>query len=309
MELHRIKGFLLAIIGASLWGFSGNTAQYLFSEYAIQADWLVSVRMVSAGLLLLLLATFQKSRKDVLRIWKEQKSRTSLVIFSMAGMLSAQLTFFIAIEKGNAPTATLLQFLGPVFITLYFSLKMLKLPAKHEASAIAFALAGTFLLLTNGNVSKIAVPADAVLWGVLSGVAVAVYTVYPVQLLKQWPSAVIVGWSMVIGGSVLSLYTQPWNTAVPSSAAFWSLLLFVIVFGTLLPFYLYLDSLRYITSTETSLLGSAEPLVATFVSVLWLHTSFGLFQWAGAVFIILTVFLLSVPRTNTIRDSNTVHIN
>ncbi|MFC0189269.1 DMT family transporter [Fictibacillus aquaticus] len=301
MKINRLKGFFLAIIGASLWGFSGNTAQYLFQEHHIQAEWLVSVRMVIAGFLLLILAGMQSSRKEIVNIWKDKKSRLELVIFSLAGMLGAQLTFFICIEKGNAPTATLLQFLGPVFITLYVSLKLMKVPAKHEFAAISFALAGTFLLLTNGNLDKVAVPADAVFWGVLSGVAVAVYTVYPVQLLRRWPSSVIVGWSMVIGGSALSLWTMPWTTDVPNSFEVWALLAFVIVFGTLLPFYLYLDSLRYITATETSLLGSAEPLVATFVSVIWLHTSFGLYQWAGALFIILTVFLLSLPSTTPIK--------
>ena len=59
--------------------------------------------------------------------------------------------------------------------------------------------------------------------------------------------------------------------------------LFVILFGTLIPFFLYLESLRYIRPTETSLLASAEPLTAAVAAVLWLKVPFGLPEWVGAL--------------------------
>jgi drug/metabolite transporter (DMT)-like permease len=298
-EAYRWKGILLALTGASLWGFSGNAAEWIFSHSALDAPWLVSVRMVLAGALLLLFISLKK--QNIFTVLRNKKDRKDLLIFSLTGMLGAQLTFFLSIEAGNAPTATLLQFLGPVFITIYFSLKLLRWPKRKEWSAVFLALTGTFLLLTDGSLDTITVSKAAVFWGVLSGVSVAVYTVYPVRLLKEYSSASIVGWAMLCGGLSVSLWTQPWRVqAIDWNPSLLWMLAFVIIFGTLLPFYLYLDSLKYITSTETSLLGSAEPLVATVVSVVWLATPFGPFQGAGAMLIILTVFLLSIPESGII---------
>jgi len=70
-------------------------------------------------------------------------------------------------------------------------------------------------------------------------------------------------------------------------------IIFVVLFGTLIAFCCYLESLKYILPTETSVLSSVEPLSAAFLSVFWLHVSFGLPQWLGTVCIISTIIILS----------------
>ena len=204
----RWKGIVLALTGASLWGFSGNAAQWIFSHSTIEATWLVSVRMVIAGALLLCLLSI---RTNVFTVWRNKKDSIALVVFSLTGMLGVQLTFFLSIQAGNAAAATLLQFLGPVFITIYFALKVLKWPKRKEWFAVLLALTGTFLLLTNGKLDYITISKEAIFWGILSGISVAVYTVYPVRLLKKYSSAAIVGWAMFIGGLGVSILTQPWK--------------------------------------------------------------------------------------------------
>ncbi|MGC4376782.1 DMT family transporter [Fictibacillus sp. Mic-4] len=300
MEKTRVdqwKGILMVLAGASLWGLSGNVAEYLFSHAKFNVNWVVSIRMLSAGVLLLLMALASSHKAKVWNIWRSKKDAFSLFVFSIFGMLGCQFTFFSSIEHGNAATAALLQFLGPVFIILYITVRFRKLPSPREFGAVMLALVGTFCLLTNGNVHAVTVPAAAISWGILSGVASAFYTMYPHALISKWGSIVVVGWSMVIGGGALCFIHPPWEVHGQIwSLVSCSLLLFVILFGTLLAFYLYLDSLRYITPTQTSLLGSAEPLSATVFSCVWMNASFGLVQAIGGLFIILTVFLLTIGK-------------
>ena len=59
------------------------------------------------------------------------------------------------------------------------------------------------------------------------------------------------------------------------------LITFVVIFGTLIAFYLYLDSIRYLTPKETTLFGCTEPLAAIISSVLILHVPFQSFQLLG----------------------------
>ncbi len=104
------------------------------------------------------------------------------------------------------------------------------------------------------------------LGSVKSGVAAAFYTLYAVPLIKKYSSLVIVGWSMVIGGSVMSFIHPPWEASSLSPITC-GYILFVIIFGTMLAFWFYVESLQSLLPKETSLLGSLEPLAAVITTV------------------------------------------
>jgi len=284
----------MAFTGAALWGISGAAAQVLFQDVGIPPGWLVTIRLLCAGGLLLVIGLLGPHRREFSRIWTKPGDRMQLIIFAIFGMLGVQYTYFAAIEAGNAATATLLQFLGPVFITVFLAVRLMKWPNLQEFSALALACAGMFLLVTNGSLEELSISTSAVLWGLGSAVTAAFYTLYPKQLLQRWNSLVVVGWGMLIGGLGLSVVNPPWQIGLEIlSVQSLALIGFVILFGTLIPFYLYIESLRYISPAEAGVLNSAEPLCAVIVSVVFLHVSFGLFEAIGALCIIATVVLLT----------------
>lgn len=71
---------------------------------------------------------------------------------------------------------------------------------------------------------------------------------------------------------------------------------FIVICGTLLAFLLFIESIRYLSPTESSILSSVEPLSAIVASVLFLHVSFGFFQTVGSLLIIATVILLGKQK-------------
>lgn len=290
----RVRGFSMVIVAAMLWGVSGTVAQSLFHHYSFTTDWLTSVRLVASGVVLLLLSLMGENRQNVTRILRSGGDFVRLVVFGICGLMAVQYTYFASIEQGNAATATLLQYLGPLFLTLFLVLRYRKMPTVMQIVALVLALLGTFLLITNGKPGQLSIAPGAVIWGLLSAVALAFYTLYPKKLLDRWGSTVVLGWGMLIGGISLSAIAQPWQV----TGQIWDVssvlgLCFLVVFGTLIPFFLYLDSMRFIQPSEASILGCAEPLSAVVATVVWLHVSFGLFEWAGAACIIGTVIALS----------------
>lgn len=72
-------------------------------------------------------------------------------------------------------------------------------------------MAGTFILATHGNISQLAIPAKALLWGLLAAVALVVYTLQPAELMKKYTTIQTLGWGMFVGGGVLMLLRRPWN--------------------------------------------------------------------------------------------------
>jgi drug/metabolite transporter (DMT)-like permease len=168
-----------------------------------------------------------------------------------------------------------------------------KLPSLQEIMAIILAMMGTFLIITKGNVHSISISKLALFWGIASAFAAAFYTLQPRRLLNKWSSTIVVGWGMLIGGISFSFIHQPWNFTGEWSIASMFAVIFVVLFGTLIAFHCYLESLKYIKPTEASILSSVEPLSAAFLSVLWLKVALGIVQWLGIVCIIIAIVVLS----------------
>lgn len=290
----RSKGILLIVLGSILWGASGPMMEWVLNNTSLSVSFFLTVRLITAGICILLFLLITGQR--VFLIWKDISWLKQLVVFGVLGMLGVQYTFVAAIEASNASIATLLQFLGPVYIILFLSWKNRIFPPKYQVIGIIGTLIGLFLLLTNANVSILLISREALLWGLAVGIAFSIYTVYPARLMKEWGVLVVVGWGMLIGGVVLALVTQIWKTDewVHLAAYPISLIVIIIILIGTIAFILFLSSMKYITAVETSILSSIEPLTAMIISVFWFNQILGAWQYIGVVIMLLFVTWLSV---------------
>ena len=284
----------MIVTGAMLWGATGPILEWLIGTVGLSVPFLLTIRLMLPGLLLL---AFLYGRKhDIFAVWKTPAWRNQLIIFSILGMLGLQFTFVSAIQASNAVVATLLQFSAPIFITLYISLTFKKFPPRYQTIGIIGILVGLFLLMTNGSVHTLSVSKLALIWGITLGITFAFYTLYPARLMKEWHILIVVGWAMLIAGIVLGIIIQIWNSdewlllVQPNVALLVGLLLF---FGTI-AYILFLNSTKYISAVETSILTSVEPLTAMVISVLWFDTMLYSIQLLGAVLMLIFVSWLSI---------------
>lgn len=285
------KGIILGILAAVLWGISGTFGQFLFEQKKINVEWIITMRLLISGICLLLFA--KNKNEKLFEIWRNKKDSIQLIIFSIIGMLGVQYTYFAAIKYSNAATATVLQFVGPILIAIYLAVKYRKLPKPIEIFAIILAVVGTFLLVTHGRIDSLSISPLALFLGLASAVTLAIYSLQPKQLLTKYNAALVIGWAMLIGGLVFSFVKSPWRI---EGIWDWETILsvtFVILLGTLVAFYSYLTATKIIGAQKTSLLASAEPLVAVLLSVTWLNIPFQTIDWIGSLCIISTIFLLS----------------
>ena len=286
------KGLLMAALGAAMWGGSGVAGQYLLQQCAFTTEWLVVTRMLLAGTILLILDVFFY-RSNLLTVWRERQDAKELIAFALIGMLAVQYTYFASIKHGNAAAATVLQYLMPIVIVCYTTISTRKLPKGRELFCVALAVLGTFLLVTHCDFGKLSIPAVAVIWGLLSALSAAFYTVQPKRLIRKWRATLIIGWGMLIGGIVLALLCPPWSFTGHWNSTAAMIYAYIIIFGTVVAFGCYLGSLKYIQPTEASVLGSIEPLSAIALSVLLLGVPFGFMDALGSALILAGVFLLA----------------
>lgn len=297
--MQRLKGILMIVIGSMLWGATGPLMEWLLNETPLSVPFLLTIRLTVAGFLLLLFLQIAL-KKRVAVIWKQKIWLKQLFIFSIFGMLGLQYSFVATIDASNAIVATLLQFLAPIFVVLYVSLSMKKLPPRYQLLGILGTLVGLFLLLTNASFDTLLVSRKALIWGVTVGLSFAFYTLYPARLMKEWGVLVIVGWGMFLGGTLLGIATGVWRSTewvLLKDGTMIILLTLLILFGTA-AFVLFLSSMKYISPVETSVLSSIEPLTAMLISVLMFGATLGAWQLVGIVTMLVCVTWLSVAGNN-----------
>lgn len=296
MKPSRHIGLMMIISGATFWGLSGPMIQWLFNRTDLSSGDYLVVRLLFAGITILGFLLFTKH--NIFEIWKHPKDWIQLCIFAVIGMLAGQYTFIETLDKSNAVTATLFQFLGPIIITIYVAARKKKLPAPMQLLAVVAAVLGTFYLITNGSIENVILSKRAILYGILTAVTFAFYTLHPKSLIKQLGTLQIVGWGMLLGGVILWSLKRQFSfhhVAQTLTISTFSMLIIILLSGTI-SFLLYIGSLKYLTAIETGLLSSIEPLVTAILSIAWLKESFGAYQLLGGVFIIVAVILLTIPE-------------
>lgn len=291
----RWAGLVMAFTGGCFWGFSGACSQYLFTRCGLTSDWLVPWRLMIAGALMVCLTILRKGR-GAFEVWRNPRHARLLVFFGLLGISGSQYTYLTAIQYSNAGTATVLQYLGPALIMVYLCVRGRRAPTRLETFVLALDLVGIFLIATHGNLHAMVLSDEALFWGLLSAVFVAVYTLAPISLLAHYDSFDVVGWAMFVGGIAMMLWKQPWTMGVhvTGEIAFYSGC--IILIGSALSYTLYVEGVRRIGPGKGSLVSSIEPVSAALFAVFWLGVSLTVPDILGFACILFTIFLLALRK-------------
>lgn len=290
---RNTKGILFTVAGGVFWGLSGIFGKYLFDVKELTAVWLVTLRLVTAGAIMLLMAV-RVRRKKVFDVWKCKKTALDQIVFSLFGMSACQMSFFLAIQYSNPGTATVLQYIAPALIMLFCLTIEKRKPKMVEVLVLLMVIMGVFLLSTHGDIHNLAITKRALFWGLVAAVSLAIYNVQPERLLSEFGALETVGWGMLVGGVLLTPVIRLWNAPGIWDIQTVGMVLIVIVFGTIIPFGCYLQGVLLLGPVKASMFACVEPLVATIMSVLLLGELFGGVDVLGMALIIGGVTALAV---------------
>ncbi|MBJ3815833.1 EamA family transporter [Shimwellia pseudoproteus] len=296
------KGIICVLLAAILWGSSGVCAQYIMENNQVSAGWLTMLRLLFSGVIILALAFFQGEK--LWHIFSHRRDTLRLAAFSLFGALAVQLTFLATIAHTNAATATVLQFLSPTLIVVWFALRRKQLPGIRVASAVAVSLIGTFLLVTHGALNALSISVTALVWGIASAIAAAFYTTYPSPLIARYGTLSIVGWSMLLAGLMLAPFALQGSQHIAPNGGNLFAFLYLIVIGTAVNFTLYLKGAQLIGGQKASILSCAEPLSSALLSVVLLGVSFTVPDWLGTLCIVGSVVLIALEGRGRLHHGN-----
>ena len=232
---HRMAlGYCITILGGICWAIGGACGQTLFEQNRITSDWVVPIRLLLAGTLLVLFSAL--SGKHPMAVWKDKKNYPPLIAFGLIGSALCQYGYYTSIQYSNAAFATVLSYMAPVMILVYTVVKERRAPRGYELAAVLLVALGAFSCATQFKLGALHIAPLALIWGLLSAVAFAFYTITPQKLIQEYSLLPIVGWGMILGGIVLALLCRPWTVAVTVNAHLFLMLAGVIFLGTICSF-------------------------------------------------------------------------
>ncbi|WP_267200998.1 EamA family transporter [Limosilactobacillus kribbianus] len=294
MTNKKVLGTVMIIVACTFWGISGLFAKALFNvSPKITSMWVTQTRMISAGIILLIISQFKGDQP--FKIFKNLHDAWVIFAYGFFGLVPVQYGYFMAVQFGNASIATVLQFLGPFFIIAYVAVFRHIPPRRIEIISALIAFAGVFILATHGQLNHMAITPLVLFWGLVAAVGVATNTLIPQQMLRtnRVPSLVVTGWGLLFAGLSL-LAIHPAQPHVPNLPIVWICWLGILVIGTLIPFQLANNSLKYIDATTFSLMDAFEPLAATIGSVLLFNLHMTGMDIVGSILVIVAVLAINI---------------
>ncbi|MGX7074462.1 DMT family transporter [Falseniella ignava] len=281
------KGTLYSLFSGLIWGICGILGEYFFSHYQVSSGWITSMRLLSAGVLVLFLSAF-RIRFRLLDIWRDKKNYLSFLAYAILGIFSVQFFFYLCVEYSNATTATVLQFVSPVFILFYNGLVYQKKASKAAVLYVLIAMVGVFLMVTKGDLSNLSMTPLALLTGFLSALGVMFNVILPQRFARRYGSVPTVGWGMIIAGLFSNMLYPVYQ--VTFQIDFRSILICLVIafFGTAFAFFLSIKAVSLVSPLVVSVVSASEPLSSALLSVLFLG-----FVLDGTL--ILAISLIIIP--------------
>jgi drug/metabolite transporter (DMT)-like permease len=179
--------------------------------------------------------------------------------------------------------------------------------SRKKIAGVLFGLAGIVFVSTNLDFSALGegqLIADLML--IVSGVAWALFMIYNKKLIMGSTSATFQWMTWVL---LFTLFTIVPFTVLAGQGFFalsgwaWAAIVYTAIVCWVIPYYLWLEGLKHLSASTSTILLLSEIVVAVVASVLVLKEPVTVFSTVGALFIVIAIALVSV-KDNAVRQKN-----
>ncbi|HUY72806.1 MAG TPA: EamA family transporter [Gaiellaceae bacterium] len=285
---HVRLGYIMAASAATLWAVNGTVSKVILAS-GTSSIRLTEVRSTGAlvGLVLVLLV------RDPSRLRVRMRDLPALALFGICGLAFVQWFYFLAIHRLAIGIALLVQYLAPLLVALWARF------ALHEAVRqriwLALALGGLGLIVDVGKGGTISTTGLVFCAG--AAVTYALYRLLAEHAVADLGALPLLAWGFGFA-TLFWTVTAPWwsfpahrvgadvsllGHLAERHLPIWALMAWMIVPGTIVPFFLIVSALRHLPATRVAIIAMVEPVVATVVAWAWLGESLSSVQLAGGV--------------------------
>ena len=297
-QKNIFKGTIYSLLSGLIWGICGILGEYFFSHYQVSSGWITSMRLLVAGSFVIVLSSI-KLRSQLFEIWKNRNNYLPFLAYAILGIFSVQFFFYLCVEYSNATTATILQFISPVFILIYNRIIYKKKASKKAIFYVLTAMIGVFLMATKGDLSKLSITPLALLTGLLSALGVMFNVILPQRFAKKYGFVPTVGWGMIIAGLFSNFLYPVYKISFQVDAISICICLTIAFLGTAFAFFLSMKAVSLVSPLVVSVVSASEPLSSAILSVLFLGMVLDGFLVLAMILIIVPMVFLSIEESKS----------
>ena len=303
-QKNIFKGTIYSLLSGLIWGICGILGEYFFSHYQVSSGWITSMRLLVAGSFVIVLSSI-KLRSQLFEIWRNRNNYLPFLAYAILGIFSVQYFFYLCVEYSNATTATILQFISPVFILFYNRIIYKKKASKSAIFYVLVAMVGVFLMATKGDLSKLSITPLALLTGLLSALGVMFNVILPQRFAKKYGFVPTVGWGMIIAGIFSNFLYPVYKISFQVDAISICICLTIAFLGTAFAFFLSMKAVSLVSPLVVSVVSASEPLSSAILSVLFLGLVLDGYLLLAMILIIIPMIFLSIEESkNKMKDSS-----
>jgi drug/metabolite transporter (DMT)-like permease len=296
-------GYVMVLTAATLFAVNGVVSKVILAS-GLSSLRLTEVRITGAALGLLLVLAL--ARPEALQV--SRRELPFLAAFGILGLAFVQWLYFLAIHRLEIGIALLIQYLAPLLVALWVRFVVHRPVRRRLWVALALALFGLMLVVEiwkGGTLDGVGVAAS-----LAAAVAFAFYILMAEEGVKRRDPVSLSAFGFVFGALFFACiqpwWSYPWHIVGEDVSLLgnlesthlpvWALMCWMIVLGAIVPFALFVGSLRHIPATRASILAMLEPVVATAVAWAWLDESLGAVQVVGGVIVLAGIVLAQTAR-------------
>ena len=284
-------GLSAAVAAATLWAIAGVIGKMLMTGGLSPAQ-LVFYRSAVGSALLLIVLFFRN--RSLLRI--ALHDLPFLISLGVLGLALTQYTYYGAIQSMNVGLAILLEYLAPLWILLFERLWLKQPLSLVKILALLLALLGISMVSVQ-TAWDARVSAYGLFLGIASGVCFATYGLMSQRALKSYREITVLFYSLLFTALFWRLVTSNyWTSFQRLDDSQIGLILYVAIFGTVVPFFLFVFALKHLEASQVGIASTLEPVVAAVIA--WIHLGERLtrLQMAGGFFVLSAIAVLHLKR-------------
>ena len=295
-QKNIFKGTIYSLLSGLIWGICGILGEFFFTHYQVSSGWITSMRLTIAGGFVLILSSF-KFRSQLFDLWRNRNNYLPFLAYAILGIFSVQYFFYLCVEYSNATTATILQFISPVFILIYNRIIYKKKASKKAIFYVLTAMLGVFLMATKGDLSKLSITPLALLTGLLSALGVMFNVILPQPFARKYGFVPTVGWGMMLAGLFSNFLYPVYRISFQLDWVSILICLTIAFFGTAFAFFLSMKAVSLVSPLVVSVVSASEPLSSAILSVLFLGLVLDGYLLLAMILIIIPMVFLSIEES------------
>jgi drug/metabolite transporter (DMT)-like permease len=285
-------GYALAAAAAALWGTSGVVSKFLFRSVLRPMD-VLSLRTTLAAVIILLWVLLTAPSSLRVRF----RDLTYFALLGVIGLAANQYLYYVALDLTSVGFALLLQYTAPILLMIYGVLAKTERITGGKLLSAACSLIGCALMVLGhaGGMARVSLPGVACALG--GAVGFAFYTGYGKSGLRRFEARTVLSYAFLFSTAVWLVLRPAWKMPLGAmDSATWLLILYLGSVATVLPFGLYLASLRYLEASRANLTATLEPVVASAIAWVVLSETMSGVQVLGGMAIVAGVAFLQLER-------------